>query len=92
MKTNPFNKEPAIRAASLKNVMTDLDIPDLNPSARFKFFVKDKGGKYIARSKKPGVRYELSDKPFVFYSEVGANEAKRLFKGAVLIKEESVNN
>jgi hypothetical protein len=72
--------------------MTDLDIPDLNPSARFKFIVKDKSGQYIARSKKIGARYELSDKPFVYYSEVAANECARSFKGAILIKEEAVNN
>lgn len=72
--------------------MADLDVPDLNPSARFKFTVKDKTGKYVARSKRVGIRYELADKPFTFYSEVDANEAVRTFKGAVLVKEESVNN
>lgn len=80
------------RQSSIKNLMADLDIPDLNPSARFKFTVKDKSGKYVARSKRVGVRYELTDKPFTFYSEVDANQAVRTFKGAALVKEEAVNN
>ena len=79
------------RQSSLKNVLADLEIPDLNPSARFKFVVKQ-GGKYVARSKKPGQRYELTDKPFTFFSEVDAYQALRAFKGATLTKEESVNN
>jgi len=80
------------RQSSIKNVLADLDVPDLNPSARFKFTVQDKTGKYVARSKKIGVRYELTDKPFTFFSEVDCMEASRMFKGSKVIKEESVNN
>ena len=80
------------RHSGVKNLFADLDVPDLNPSARFKFTVKDKTGKYVARSKKVGVRYELTDKPFIFYSEVDCREASRLFKGSKVIKEEAINN
>jgi len=91
---NPVKELPFTRSASLKNLFLDLDGgPDINLNARYKFFAKiNSSGKFIARTPKGPGRYGLSDTPFVYYSEVEANQAVRSFKGAVLIKEEAINN
>lgn len=64
---------------------TTEDLPDLNTNARFKFYVQQ-GAKFVRRGLTK--RFELSDAPFIYVSEVEANEAKRSFKGAILLKEE----